>query len=216
GAIMIGMAGSVLTVAAFAAFVVLDAAAGFSRRGEIPDPPARKPNLRPFWIGLAISLYLGLVAAFWFLVGRYVMHGVLVTWTLLALGFALLLRFAIVGRRAPETWLAAPADHRVHERRVEDVADPQRARAERVLAALRARGDATGFLEVVREAARSADLPDDELRDLEARIVASFARAGTRRDQDIHAALGEIERALLLRSERAEIPIQRSPQETPS
>lgn len=201
-------AGSLSSVAAYAAFVVLDGAAGFVRREGQQRKDKKPVNMRPVWIGSGITVYLVLVAVFYFLVGRYVTHGILVTWTLLAFGFALLLRLTIVGPKAPESWLYAPADHKKHERRELVVVDPQRARAEQILLSFRARGDATGFLELVREAARNADLDEADLAALEKRILASFARAGTRRDEDILRALDEVEKVLALRGART-IPIQK-------
>lgn len=207
---LLGLAGSLFTVAGFAAFVVLDGAAGFVRREtEAKERPKR--DWRPFWIGTAIVLYLALTAVFYLFVGRFFVYGVLATWCILAFGFALLLRLSMVGPKAPETWLAAPKDHRVHERREEKVADPQRKRAEAVLLAFRARGDATPFLEFVREAARNADLKEEDIQALENRMFASFARVGTRRDEDVIAALDEVERILALKARVLDVPVTQSP-----
>jgi hypothetical protein len=79
------------------------------------------------------------------------------------------------------------------------VADPKRQRAEDVLDAFRARGDAAPFLAFVRSAAQAAELPEADIKALEAQILSSFARAGTNRDADVRAALDEIERILTLR-----------------
>lgn len=205
-AALIGMAGSLFTVGAYAAFIVLDAAAGLVKRDvddrESPQPK-RKVDWRPILVGGAIVAYLAATAAFHLLVARYFIFGILVTWSILGLGFALLLRFAIVGQRAGEAWLYAPKDHRVHEMRERVVPDPQRAKAEKVLATFRARGDATPFIEFVREAARNADLSEADSRALEQRILASFARAGTRRDEDIVSALDEVESYLALKKVKA-------------
>lgn len=199
-AFLMWSAGSLLAVAGFAAFLVFDIAGGLVKRDAQPKKERKKRNLRPMWTGAVIAAYLGLTAAFYFLVGQFVMHGVLITWTLLAFGFALLLRLSLAGPKAGEAWLRAPADHKRHERREREVVDPQRARAEAALASFRASGDATLFLTVIREAATSADIADAEREALEKRILASFARVGTRRDQDLVAALDEVEKALALRA----------------
>lgn len=184
-------------------FVGLDAASAFVKR-PIREKTARPARSRkPLWRTLALFGYLGLVAAFHFLLGIYLPYGVLITWTLLALAFCVALRVAVGGPKAGEAWLRAPVDHRRHERREKQVPDPVRARADEVLLRLRARGDAAPFLSFVREAARAADLPPAEIDALEKRIVASFARAGTRRDQDVEAALEEVERFLSLRDPRS-------------
>jgi hypothetical protein len=200
--LLIGVSGSQYVFAAFAAFVVLDFAAGWSKR-ELREKAAkeRKPfPYRKVLLTLAAVAYAGLVVAYQVLFARYLSYGVLVTWTLIALGFAAALRLWIAGPgRAGEAWLLAPTDHRRHERREARVVDPKRARAEEVLDAFRARGDAAPFLAFVRGSAGAADLPDEDVRALESRILASFARAGTNRDADVRAALDEIERILSLR-----------------
>ncbi|HVM45493.1 MAG TPA: hypothetical protein VM582_06115, partial [Candidatus Thermoplasmatota archaeon] len=142
--------------------------------------------------------------AFHVLVGRYFPFGILVTWSLLALGFTGYLLVSLRGPKATEAHLLPPFDHRRHERREERVADPQRQRAEQVLVAFRARGDAGPFLDLVREAATSADLKREDVHALEERIRSSFARAGTDRDQDIRAALDEVEKLLTLRTKTLE------------
>lgn len=213
GAYFAWSGGSLLAVAAYAAFVVLDFASGFVKReGEATQ--RERPSLRPMWTTVGIAAYLTFTFAFWFLVGRFVTHGVLITWTILAFGFALLLRLTLPGAKAGEAWLRAPVDHRRHERREQVVIDPQRTRAEQALASFRNGGDATAFLSLVRDAAASADLPDAERAALEKRILASFARAGTRRDQDLIAALDEVERALALRGASSSRAIPITPQET--
>jgi hypothetical protein len=187
----------------FGAFVALDAATSFVKREVKERAPTKRD--RTLWqrlrFPLIVATYLALVVAFHLLVGQYLPYGVLVTWSLLALGFALLLRFTLVGEKADEAWLRAPADHRLHERREESVADPQRVKAEAVLQALQARGDASGFIEFVRTAARDAELGESDALALEQRILASLARAGTRRDEDVQAALLEVERFLSPRKE---------------
>jgi hypothetical protein len=198
--LLLARAGALLVVGGFAGFVVLDALAGLVKK-DVAERPV-KPK-RSLWarvrVPLFVTLYLGLVVAVHFTVSVYLSYGTLVTWTLLALGFCILLRAMLVGPKAPETWLLPPADHRAHERRETTVADPQRARAEQALQLLRARGDAGPFLQFVRDVATEAELPPADLADLESRILSSFARAGTRRDEDITAALGEVERFLTLR-----------------
>ena len=199
-AALMGMAGSLATVGAFGAFVVVDAATAFVKRGQRSPVAARRPfPLRRALVPTLVAGYLGAVAAFHLLVGRYFPYGALMTWTLLALGFSVLLYAGLRGLKAGEAWLRAPADHRRHERRETPVPDPHRQRAEEVLQAFQARGDAAPFLDLVRETARAADLGDADVAALEARIGASFARAGTRRDEDVRAALDEVERILTLR-----------------
>lgn len=191
-----------LVLGAFAGFVALDALGGFVKR-PIKEKAARAPRSRkPLWWTLALVAYLGLVAAFHLLLAAYLPYGVLLTWSLLALAFAVALRVVIAGPKAGEAWLNAPVEHRLHERRERAVKDPTRARAEDVLLQFRARGDAGPFLEFVREAARAADLPEADAAALEQRIVSSFGRAGTRRDEDVKAALEEVERFLSLRDAR--------------
>lgn len=199
--IVAGSSGN-LGLGLFAAFVALDAVGGFVKRPVKPDAPKERKAVsrRGLWWTLALVGYLGLVAAFHVFVGAYLPYGVLVTWALLALAFCFALRLAIVGPKAGEAWMWAPEDHRRHERRETEVKDPTRVRAETVLLQFRARGDAGPFLEYVREAARAADLPAQETAALEQRIVASFGRAGTRRDEDVRAALEEVERFLSLRN----------------
>lgn len=201
----VAFAANALSVAILLGFIAVDAAGGFVKRyakaKEAPPRPAG--SRRRLWSTLALFGYLALVAAFHFLVGVYLPFGVLVTWTLLALGFCVALRIAIAGPKAGEAWLRAPVDHRIHERKEEKVQDPVRAKAEDVLAHLRARGDAGPFLAFVRDAARAADLPPDEVAGLETRILSSFARAGTGRDEDVNAALEEVERYLSLRDSRS-------------
>lgn len=201
----VAFAANALSIGVLLAFVALDAAGGFVKRyakGR-EAPPRPRGSRRRLWWTLALVGYLGLVAAFHLLVGLYLPFGALVTWTLLALGFCVALRIAIAGPKAGEAWLRAPHDHRIHERKEEKVQDPVRAKAEDVLAHLRARGDAGPFLDFVRDAARAADLSPDEMQGLEARILASFARAGTGRDEDVNAALEEVERHLSLRGSRS-------------
>lgn len=191
-------------LAAFLGFVALDGAGGFVKRPlkekteKVRRPGARR---RLGWT-LALVAYLALVAAFHFLVGLYLPYGTLITWSLLALAFCFAVRLALVGPKATEAHLRAPRDHRRHEHLEKAVKDPTRARAEAVLLHFRARGDAAPFLEFVREAARAADLPQPEIDALESRIAASFGRAGTGRDQDVLAALEEVERFLSLRDAR--------------
>lgn len=199
-AVLLGLAGSLFTVAAFGAFVVLDALAGLVKRDPTPAAPGPVRAKRRWWIPLAVAAYLAGAAAFHLLVGAYLPFGVLLTWSLLALGFSATLLLALNGPKAGERWLHAPADHKAHERREEPVADPQRERAQEVLLAFRARGDAGPFLALVREAAAAADLAEEDVRRLEERILASFARAGTDREQDVRAALDEVENLLSLRS----------------
>lgn len=204
--VLFGLAGATLLVGIFAAFVVLDGAAGFAYRGSAEERQARKPvKWRVVAWTLAALAYAAGVVAFQLLVAPYLSYGALLTWSLIALGFAFAVRMALVGPKAPETWLRAPVDHKRHERREERVADPARERAESVLAAFRGRGDAAPFIELVREAARGADLRDEDLAILEQRILASFARAGTRRDEDVRAALDEVESFLSLSSKPVEV-----------
>ncbi|HUR68980.1 MAG TPA: hypothetical protein VM370_07010 [Candidatus Thermoplasmatota archaeon] len=201
GAALLGMAGALLTVAGFGAFLVADALGGFVKREE--KLPEVKPVVkRRFpWAALFIFVYLGGVAAFHVFVGRYLPFGILVSWSLLAAGFAMFLYATLRGPKATEAHLLPPQDHRRHERREERVPDPQRLRAQEVLVAFKARGDAGPFLELVREAANAADLKREDVDALETRILHSFARAGTDRDADIRAALDEVERLLALRSQ---------------
>lgn len=204
GAALLGMAGALLSVAAFGAFVVVDAIGGFVKREE--RVPQVKPTVkRRFpWTALFLLVYLGGVAAFHGFVGQYFSHGVLISWSLLAFGFALFLLVNLRGPKGTEAHLHPPRDHRRHERREEVVADPQRVRAQEVLTAFRARGDAGPFLELVRQAATAAELRQEDVHALEARILHSFARAGTDRDQDITMALDEVERLLSLRTQPSE------------
>lgn len=199
GAILLGLAGAVLSVVAFGAFVVVDGIGGFVKREERVErvKPARKRRMP--WASLAVVAYLGAVAAFHVFLGAYLPFGILLTWSLLALGFCAFLLLALRGPKGTENHLLPPVDHRRHERREEHVADPQRARAEEVLVAFRARGDAGPFLQLVREAATAADLKLEDVHALESRILTSFARAGTGRDADVATALDEVETLLALR-----------------
>lgn len=206
-AALLGLAGSVFTVAVFGAFVVLDTVGGFVKRAPKASKPRRRLPRRKLLATLGVVAYLGFVAAFHLLLGRYFAYGVLVTWSLLALGFSVVLLVALVGPKAGEAWLRAPEDHRMHERREKTLVDPQRRRAEEVISSFRSRGDAGPFLDLVREAARTADLGPDDIATLEKRILASFARVGTRRDEDVRAALDEVERFLSLRTK----PLETSP-----
>ena len=199
-AVLVAIAGAPRVMVVFGAFVAIDASTGLVRR-EVKK--VDKPRKAGLWsrvkVPLFVALYLGAVVAVHVFVSRYLPYGVLVTWTLLALGFAILVRAQLAGPKAIEEMLHAPEDHRRHERREEVVPDPQRRRAEDVLAALKARGDAGAFLEFVRDIARDTEVPAPQLQQLESKILSSFARAGTRREQDIEAALGEVERFLSLR-----------------
>lgn len=203
-AALLGMAGAILSAAGFGAFVVVDAIGGFVKREE------RLPQVKPVrtrrfpWSALFVVVYLGGVAAFHWFVGQYFAYGVLVSWSLLAFGFALFLYVSLLGPKATEAHLLPPVDHRLHERREERVKDPHRARAEEVLVAFRSRGDAGPFLELVRQAATAAELKLEDVHALEARILHSFARAGTNREQDIQMALDEVDRLLALRSQPTE------------
>ena len=192
-----------VVLGAFAGFVALDALGGFIRRPLREKEPREPRSRRGLWWTLALVGYLAFVAAFHLLVGLYLPFGTLVTWSLLALAFCVAIRVAVAGPKAPESWLAAPHEHRRHERQEKEVVDPARARAEEVLSHLRARGDAGPFLDLVREAARAADFSPSDTAGLEARILSSFARAGTRRDEDVKAALEEVERFLSLRDAQA-------------
>lgn len=198
-AILIGLAGAVISAATFGAFLVIDTIGGFVKRdGALPAVKPVKKRAFP-WAVFGLIVYLALVAAFHVFVGRYLPFGVLISWSLLALGFCGYLLLALRGPKGSEAHLLPPFDHRRHERREERVADPQRLRAEEVLVAFRARGDAGPFLDLVRQAARSADLKMEDVAALEERILRSFARAGTDRDQDIRTALDEVEQLLALR-----------------
>lgn len=205
-AALLGFGGSIIVVAAFGAFVALDAAAGLVKREEAARPARTAKGL---WarirVPLLVSLYLMGVLAFHLLVGVYLPYGTLITWTLLALLFAMAVRATLNGPKAKEPALLAPPDHRLHERREEAVADPHRQRAEDALLAVKARGDAGAFLDFVREAARAADLPATDVALLEQRILASFARARTSRDDDVRAALAEVEQFLSPRVQK-EVP----------
>jgi hypothetical protein len=198
------LASNGLVLGGFLGFVALDALGGLSRRPlkEKAEKVRAPGSRRRLWWTLALLGYLGLVAAFHLLVGLYLPYGTLITWCLLALAFCVAVRVAVAGPKAGEAWLRAPLDHRRHEHREKVVKDPTRARAEAVLLQFRARGDAAPFLEFVREAARAADLPPPEIDALESRIAASFGRAGTGREEDVGAALEEVERFLSLRDAR--------------
>lgn len=196
----LGMAGALFSVVGFGAFLVVDAIGGFVKRVTLlPEVKPVKKRAFP-WATLFIFVYLGAVAAFHFFVGQYFPYGVLVSWSLLAFGFSLFLLASLRGPKATQAHLLAPVQHRRHERREERVADPQRQRAEEVLVAFRARGDAGPFLDLVRQAAAAAELHPDDVNALESRILSSFARAGTDRDHDIRTALDEVERLLALRT----------------
>lgn len=198
-AVLIGLAGAIVSAATFGAFLVFDTIGGFVKRES--RLPAVKPVKRRTvpWTVLGLMGYLALVALFHLFVGRYLPFGILISWSLLSLGFAGYLLLTLRGPKGSEAHLLPPFDHRRHERREERVADPQRLRAEEVLVAFRSRGDAGPFLDLVRQAARSADLKLEDVHALEERILHSFARAGTDRDQDIRSALDEVERLLALR-----------------
>ncbi|HET6403467.1 MAG TPA: hypothetical protein VFH78_02370 [Candidatus Thermoplasmatota archaeon] len=203
-AVLIGLAGAVVSAATFGAFLVIDTLGGFVKReSKLPEAKPAKKRSVP-WVLLVLVAYLALVSAFHLFVGRYLPFGVLVTWSLLAAGFCTYLLVTLRGLKGGEAHLLPPFDHRRHERREERVVDPQRQRAEDVLVAFRARGDAGPFLDLVREAARSADLKLEDVHALEERILRSFARAGTDRDQDIRAALDEVETLLTLRTRTLE------------
>lgn len=197
---LVALSGSTLTVMGYAAFVVLDFAAGWSKR-EVKPAKERKPfPYRKVLLTTLAVAYAGFVVAFQLVYAKYLSYGVLLTWTFIALGFAVALRLWLAGPgRAGEAWLRAPQDHKRHERREARVVDPKLARADEILRAFRSRGDAGPFLDFVRESARAADLAEDDVRALESRILASFARAGTNRDADARAALDEVERILSLR-----------------
>lgn len=203
-AALLGMAGAVLSVVAFGAFVAVDAIGGFVKREETVRPLKARKRMAMPWVTLAVIAYLAGVAAFHVFFASQLPIGVLLTWTLLAFGFCLFLLLSLRGPKGTEAHLLPPADHHRHERREVRVADPQRARAEEVLVAFRSRGDAGPFLELVREAAKAADLKLEDVHALESRILGSFARAGTGRDQDIHRALDEVEQLLALRTKTLE------------
>lgn len=200
---LVAIIGAARLMFVFGAFVAIDASTAFVKREMKEKVP--KKRTRTLWqrirFPLFATLYLGGVVAFHLLVGAYLPYGTLITWSLLALGFCLVLRGLLVGDKADEAWLRAPDDHRRHERKLEPVPDPQRERAEAVLQALHARGDASGFLEFVRTAARDAGLGPADIAELEERILASLARAGTRREADVETALAEVERFLSPRKE---------------
>lgn len=202
---LVALIGAARLMFVFGAFVAIDAATAFVKREVKHKAPAKRSG-RSLWsrikFPLFATLYIGAVAAFHFLVGIYLPYGVLVTWTLLALGFCIVLRSLLVAEKADEAWLHAPRDHKLHERREETVADPQRERAKQVLQALQARGDAAGFLEFVRTAAQDAGLGPSDVAALEQRILASLARAGTRREADVETALAEVERFLSPRASK--------------
>lgn len=199
-AAMLGFAGSLFVVATFGAFVALDAAAGLVKRDETEKPlRVRKGLWARIRVPLLVTLYLVGVGLFHVFVAAFLPYGTLITWALLALLFAIAVRATLNGPKAKEPALLAPPDHRVHERREEKVVDPHRQRAEDVLLALKARGDAGEFLEFVRDAARAADLAQDDVQRMEQRILASFARARTSRDDDVRAALAEVESFLSLK-----------------
>lgn len=196
----LALATTSIAFAAFGAFVVLDALGGRVHREAKARAEKAPRSRRNLWITVGIVIYLIVVATFHALVGQYYSYGVLTTWSLLALGFCVLAVLVVDGPRAGEAWLRPPFDHRLHERRDARVVDPHRARAERVLQTFIARGDAGPFLELVREAARAADLPEADALALEERIIKSFSRAGTHREQDARAALDEVEAYLMLRT----------------
>lgn len=205
GVLLLGLAGSLISVGVFAGLVVLDAAAGLAKRPKRASAPRKPLPWRRVGVTALALAYVGGLVAFHLFVARYLPYGTLVTWTLMSLAFAFVIRQSLVGAKAGEAWLRAPRDHHVHEHREQVVADPQRERAEAIVTQFRGRGDAGPFLALVREAAASADLHADEVARLEERILASFARAGTNRDEDLRQALDEVESFLSLRSRPLEV-----------
>lgn len=205
---LLGLSGSASAVAALGAFIAIDAAGGFVKRD--PEDRVKPPSRVSLWarakMPLLVTLYLGFVAAVHFLFSIYLPFGTLVTWSLIAFGFCVLLRFTLVGAKAPEAMLRAPDDHRIHEHREEAVQDPHRQRAEEILLRLRHQGDSAPFLRLVAEAATYADLPPKEADALVARIGSAFTRAGTRREQDVAAALDALDESLSPRNVREVTP----------
>lgn len=202
GVLFFALAGSLGGIVAYVGFVVLDAAAGIAHRPPKEESErARKPfPHRQVWLSVAALAYAGLVVAFQILGAPYFSYGTLITWSMIALGFAFAFRMMIVGKKAGEAWLRAPLDHRRHQRRERAIEDPERVRAVAAIEAFRARGDATAFLGIVRESAASAGLAEADISRLEERIMGSFARAGTDREADLRAALDEIDRLLSTRA----------------
>lgn len=200
--ILLGLTGSAAAIAALGAFIVLDAAGAFAKQAPTEPVPRRKRRRGSIWartkLPLLTMLYLTLTAIVHITVSVYLPFGTLVTWSMLALGFGLLLRFTLAGPKAHENDMRAPQDHRRHQRREETIPDPQRQHADIVLRDLRATGDAKPILDIILQAARAAELPENEIAELERRVNATFTRAGTRRDDDLHAALAEIETRLTL------------------
>lgn len=196
---MLGLTGSVLAVAALAAFVVLDAAGGLAAKD--PDAPVpREGRKSGIWKRmkrpLVVGLYLVFVALFHFGVSIYLPFGTLLTWSLLSLGFALMLRAALVGPKAKEADLRAPDTHRRHERREERVEDPHVAEAALALGRLREKQDAAPLLDLVRQAARAADLGEPQTRRLEARVAEAASQRLGKDDAALDALLADLERLL--------------------
>lgn len=196
--VMLGLTGSTLAIAALAAFVVLDAAGGLAAKDE--DAPAVKPRKSGMWKRmkrpLLIGLYLVFVALFHFGVSIYLPFGTLLTWSLLSLGFAVLVRAALVGPKAVEADLRAPLAHRRHERREEQVADPQVERVGTALQRLRAKKDAAPLLSLLAQAAEDADLPAADAQRIERLVQDASARGFGRDDAALDSLLTEIETLL--------------------
>jgi len=199
---LLGLAGSIATVAGFGAFVVLDAVAGVAKSEATTEVrPKRQARFqaRKVILPTVVVLYLAGVVAFQIFIAAFLPYGTLLSWTLLSLGFSLLVMVSVRGPKADDAALHPPTEHRRHTRRETQVEDPERRRVIDALGAFRARGDAAGFLTFIRQAAQDADLPEADTEALEASILASFSRAGTNRDADVRAALERVEEVLSLR-----------------
>lgn len=183
----------------FGVVVALDAAGALAPRrpGEAQDRDysglTAWMRRRAIWVG---ALYVFGLAVVHFVFALGVPYGPLLDWAYVVAGFALLMRFGAIGRREPDAAALPPAPHRVHEARVADLPDPLARGATDACDAFLRGGDAGPLMDVVRDVARHAHLDPPAARDLESRVFAALARAGTAREDDLSAAIAALEDAL--------------------
>lgn len=179
---------------ALAAFVALDAIAGaFAPRRDGTRGPSRLSAFSAKrWPYVALA-YAALVIALHFLVFPRFNATWLLDWAALTLGFSAAAFFALAWPQGAEESVRAPADHRRHARVERPSEDPRLKTSEEAARAFLFEGDAEPLMSLARDLAAYANATPAEAKRLEVRVMQQLARPGTRREDDLEAALAALE-----------------------